>query len=230
MHCSRTDRYENFKEGPQGPKGEPGVKGRKGDQGLRGYRGHDGCTGYTGPTGNNGHGDTGPTGPVGPRGEDTGLTGPTGPVGPAGAVGVKGESGDHLIIYNDISMYSLKLMQDFNLITLNTPLYINHSTSIDGINRAILHLQYSGIGDKYISSITASKEGFNISFNIITNTAIRYLFMTSLGNTLSIPISYTAIDYITEYHAKITFNFDSNISLDEYIYPGAIYQLHINWF
>lgn len=228
-----SNRYENFKEGPPGQQGEPGKKGRKGSPGPRGYKGEngkdgkEGDTGHTGPTGQSIQGQTGPTGPQGIQGlqgENTGLTGPTG----KGVTGPTGPGGDHLIIYNDISIYTLKLMQDFNQITIHTPLSIN-GTSIEGINRGILHLQYSP-SNKYISFLAASKEGFNISFRMNTNAPIKYLHMTSMGGTLSIPIHFTSINYITEQQVDIIFNFDSVLSLDEYIYPGALYHLHINWF
>lgn len=237
MSTSRCDRYVNFKEGPCGRQGDPGPRGRKGSPGPRGYRGESGCHGEDGQCGATGligpTGVTGPTGSLGPtglRGEDTGFTGPTGIMGPTGPAGTDGIRGDNLIIYNDLSIYALKLMQEFNYITLNTPLYITNSKSTHGINMGILHLQYSTPSEKYITAIHASKDGFNISFNIYANSAIKYLHMTSLGNVLSIPISYTNIEYISEYNAKITFNFDSMLSLDEYIYPGSIYTLHVNWF
>lgn len=225
MYNSRSDRYEtNIKEGPKGSSGEPG---RPGNQGIQGIRGYKGATGPVGPTGQTGFGDTGPTGQIGPIGLNTGLTGPTGNIGPTGSVGPKG---DNLIIYNDISIYVLKLMQDFNRITSKTPLYINNNTNIESINLGILTTLYFNSIDKHISTIQASKEGFNISFDILTTAPIKYLHMTSLGDNLSIPISYTNIIFINEYQVKINYNFDSILSLNEYIFPGAKYDLYINWF
>ncbi len=225
MYLSRSDRYEsNIKKGPPGNPGEPG---RPGSQGIQGPRGYQGSTGPYGPTGQTGLGDTGPTGHRGPQGENSGLTGPTGNIGPTGDIGPKGEN---LIIYNDMSIYVLKLMQDFNRINTNTALYINNSPNIDAINLGILSTLYSTPSNKYINNIQASKAGFDISFIIYTNSDIKYLYMTSLGGNLSIPISYTKIDYVTSKHVIITFNFDSIVSLDEYIYSGALYNLHINWF
>ncbi len=231
----RSDRYENTIKGIPGQEGKPGPQGKEGKQGIRGYpgmNGHDGekgetgaygATGHTGPTG---QGCTGPTGPQGEKGDNSGYTGPVG-IGLTGPTGPKGIAGDHLIIYNDHSMYVLKLMPEFDQITVETPLYHNN---IEGINKGILYLQYSSNTNKYVLNIKASKEQFNISFVIQTNASIKYIHMTSLGRELSIPISYTTIDYINDCYVKIYFSFDSTLSLNEYIYPGAIYNLYINWF
>lgn len=216
MYNGKINRYENIKEGPQGRPGDPGPPGPTGYPGPRGYKGNNGYQGSTGPIGH-----TGPTGHMGPQGiqgENSGLTGPTGAQGPPG---IKGEKGDNLIIYNDLSIYVLKLMSEFDRITTLTPL---------DVNIAILHLQYTSLSDKYIKEIRASKQGFNIIFNINTLSPIKYIHMSSVGDNLSIPISYTNIEYLSEYQANITFSFDSLLAFDEYIYPGAKYDIYINWF
>ncbi len=219
---SRCDRYENCKEGPQGRPGCPGPQGCPGPRGYNGRTGPTGCTG-TGHTG-----ATGQTGATGPTGPNSGFTGATGSTGATGPMGPPGEN-ERVIIYNDISIYALKLMSEFNLITTNTPLYINQF-SLNGINKAILHLQYMSPSNKYITAMQASKDGLNIHFMIYSNNAINYINMTSLGNNSSVPINYSSIEYINENQIKVTFSFDSMISLDEYIYPGAIYNIYINWF
>ena len=169
MYNSKIDKYQPIKQGPQGQPGIPGPIAPKGQQGLRGYNGKDGLQGDSGPTGKTGDGHTGPTGPIGQQGiqglqgENSGFTGPTGEHGAQGLIGPTGPAGDNLIIYNDMSIYTLKLMPEFNRITINTPLYITNDQNIEHINKGILHLQYSS-PNKYVTVITASKEGFNINF------------------------------------------------------------------
>lgn len=235
MYNSKIEKYQPIKQGPQGQPGNPGPPGAQGIQGLRGYNGKDGLqgdTGPTGPTGKTGEGYTGPTGSMGPQGlqgENSGFTGPTGEHGAQGLIGPTGPAGDNLIIYNDMSIYTLKLMPEFNRITINTPLYITNDQNVEHINKGILHLQYSG-PNKYVTAITASKEGFNINFILFTNAPIKYLNLTSMGGNLSIPISYTNITYLSSQQVQITFSFDSILAFDEYVFVGALYHLHINWF
>lgn len=224
------------KRGPTGPRGERGYgeKGKKGDDGEKGDTGPTGIlgpTGIIGPTGDGKYGHTGPTGINGPTGLKGDFGGPTGEQGQLGPIGPTGPAGDNLIqtFYQETTLYHLKIMSEFNKIN-NSKLYITGSADYDGIDKAILHLQYTANINNYIESIVALKDGFKIIFQIKTSKPIKLFYMSTMGNTYSIPISYSSIEYIDNQFLHISFDFDSLDSLSEYMYPAAIYQLYIYWF
>lgn len=233
MNSVNPSLYSSSKEGPPGKPGEPGSRGYKGptgDQGRRGYRGEPGFHGETGDIGPTGPtGNTGSEGIKGEKGEKGDPNGPTGATGPTGSVGATGPGGENLVFYQEPTMYLMKIMNDFNKIN-ESSLYITQSVNQEGINHGILHLQYTSNIDKYINKIIASRELFKINFTIYTSAPIKLFYMTTQGGLLSIPISFSSIKYITEFHIIITYDFDSLDALSEYMYPGALYQLYIHWF
>src|SRR4029078_229503 len=177
-------------------------------QGKRGYRGEKGEKGD--------QGDDGPTGPTGHKGEQgekgdyQGSTGPNGYQGPPG-------SG------NDISIYSIKLMPDFKL--LNSTFVL-----LNGVHIAhCLNLLTTNL-TKHIVQLFVKKEQYVITFKIVTSKPFNSINIVTNGNLLSIPITYTSINLIDECQVLISFNFDSLIAYNEYMFVGAIYQLYINWF
>jgi hypothetical protein len=255
MFSGNTSIYSSGREGPSGKPGEPGRQGPKGPTGPRGERGYgekgnEGEKGDKGDKGNQGIegplGQTGPTGDIGPtgckgdqgiqgeqgiKGEQGEYGGPTGFTGQQGMTGPTGPAGDNLIqtFYQDATLYHLKIMNEFNKIT-NSNLYITGNNDYNGVDKGILQLQHTTNITKYINMVSATREGFKIKFIIETSLPIKFFSMTTMGNTYSIPITYTSIDYITDSKITLTFDFDSLDSLSEYMYPGAIYNLYIHWF
>jgi hypothetical protein len=231
------------KEGLQGPKGEPGEpgkRGEKGDQGFRGFDGPDGPTGMTGPTGYTGYtgytgpigtGPTGSTGPQGPRGEQGEFGGPTGPTGLQGFTGPTGPMSDHVIsiIYNDFSLYKIKLMQDCRQITQNTELCLDLNLK-NNINIGIGYATFLTNAEKYINNINLSKDDYTLTFYISTSYPVKCLFMTTLGQHYSVPTSFSKIDMLSEYYVKLSFDFDSQEAFEEYVDLGIVYDLQICWF
>jgi hypothetical protein len=227
-------------KGPTGPRGERGYgekgnegdKGNQGDKGDKGDQGDTGIQGQTGPTGNIGPtGCKGDEGIQGIKGEKGDFGGPTGFTGHQGLTGPTGPAGDNLIqtYYQDATLYHLKIMSEFNKIT-NSNLYITGKNDYDGIDKGILQLQHTTNITKYINLITAIREGFKIKFIIEASLPIKLFSMTTMGNTYSIPITYSSIEYITDSKMMVIYDFDSLDSLSEYMYPAAIYYLYIHWF
>lgn len=173
-------------------------------KGKRGYRGEPGIQGEKG--------DIGPTGPQGEKGEKGEYMGPTGPIGPMGPAGG-----------SDLSIYQIKWMSDFYHLT-------STYTTINTFQIAhLLSLHHSNI-NKYIVSLAVKKEQFKITFKIITSLPFQCINMVTSGNPLSIPITYTHLNLMSENEVEVSFNFDSLIAYNEYIYVGSIYYIYINWF
>lgn len=236
----RSNIFENktiIKEGTQGRPGLNGKDGAKGDPGKDGRDGKDGKnikgdkgdSGHTGPTGP--IGPIGIEGPIGPKGEFGGPTGEQGLQGVTGPIGPTGGMSDHIIsiIYNDVSFYKLKCMQDCQTININTNVYML-GTSLTGINLCCLYNAYMTNVDKYIINITITKNNYKLLFYINTSYAVKSIMMTTSGQPYSLPIQYTYVDMITEYYSVITFDFDSQEALDEYLHLGVLYDIYINWF
>jgi hypothetical protein len=223
------------KEGPPGKPGKNGLNGDKGDKGDRGERGYPGI-GEKGEQGEKGDtGDNGEKGDIGPANGPTGDTGPTGPSGlngDHGLVGPTGAAGKDIIhiSYDDIAIYSVKLMKEYYKVSTNTKLYMANSNVFENINIGVLYCKYLSNNTKYITNILVSKTQFNLSFNITTSHPVKYIFMTSIGQALSVPISLSQVDMITEYNMIIKFDFDSQVAYAEYVFQGAVYDIHINWF
>src|SRR5206468_1926920 len=110
------------------------------------------------------------TGPQGIQGIQGELGGPTGATGLQGATGPTGPMSDHVIsiIYNDMSIYKLKLMQDCHQIDQNTELCINTNLTNNmtiGIYYTVLITNY----DKYITAMKVSKDNLTLTFYISTS-------------------------------------------------------------
>lgn len=229
MNSVNPSLYASSKEGPEGKPGKPGNPGKAGPTGPKGRRGERGEHGFPGEQGP--YGPTGYTGPTGIKGEKGDPNGPTGEIGPTGVTGSTGPAGENLIqtFYQEPTMYYLKIMNEFNKIT-ESALYMTTSPDQTGINQGIIHLQYTTHINKYIQKVIASRQIYKINFTIYTSAPIKLFYMTTQGGLLSIPISFSSINYITDSNVVISFDFDSIDSLSEYMYPGAVYQLYIQWF
>lgn len=209
--------YSSSREGPEGRPGKPGPRGERGPPGERGYRGEPGKDGTTGSIG-----PTGEIGPIGPTGE-IGPTGPSGgPTGPTGMSVLQ-------IIYHDISIYGLKILDNFESLKEEKELCILNLNEFSGLNVGCLYLQYSNQTDKFINTIKVSKNELNIKFTFITSHPVQNIYMTTSGNNLSIPISSSYIEYISKYIIDIYFNFDSLVALNEYMTSGIVYNVHVQW-
>lgn len=231
----------SLKTGPKGRDGIPGLPGKIGPTGCRGLRGYHGEKGDNGEKGEKG--ETGPkgdpglngisiTGPTGEKGEYGGPTGPTGEKGEKGENGHTGPKAENLltIIYNDMSMYKIKFMQNYNLIQNDTIIYIiNNNISYDGIDKAVLYLTLSTNNTKYITKMSISKNDTTLLFTISMSYSIKYVYITTPGNINSIPINSSSYNIINEHCITISFNFETLEALDEYVYQNAIYDINIIW-
>lgn len=247
--------FNVLRAGPPGIPGEPGPKGKDGKNGV-GERGYDGKTGPTGPPGKDGKGEKGEKGDKGEDGKgekgdkgDNGETqfgGPTGPTGnngmngvngidgnsitgPAGPTGAKGDDGKSVIIYNDLTIHAIKILGDYKKITTNTPIYIT-GDNYTSINIGVMYTKLITNANNYIKYCDITKNGFTLSYDITTSSAMKCVHVSSAGNIKSVPIVMSDITIHDEYHATIYFKFDSEAAYTEYIYYGAIYDIFINWF
>jgi hypothetical protein len=228
----------SLKTGPRGKDGIPGKPGQIGPTGSRGPRGYhgekgdNGEKGETGPKGDPGLNGISITGPTGEKGEKGEYGGPTGPTGEKGEIGHTGPKSENLltIIYNDMSMYKVKFMQNYNLILNDTIIYIiNNNISYDGIDKAVLYLTFSTNHTKYITKMSISKNDTTLLFTISMSYSIKYVYITTTGNINSIPINSSSYNIINEHCITIAFNFETLEALDEYVYQNAIYDINIIW-
>lgn len=238
-------------QGPPGLPGPPGkdgktIKGSKGDpgiNGINGINGKDGINGISiqGPTGPKGDkGDNGvngkdgqyggPTGPTGINGKDgeNGYNGYDGKLGPTGPTGQEGKPGKDIIIYNDLSIYSIKIMHNYNKINQNTNILMYDNW--DSVDVGALNIRMLTNSSKYIKNITLSKNNYILSFYIVGSEPIKCLHMSNMGQLKSVPICMTNVEVVDEYSMIVYFNFDSQVSYDEYVYYGSIYDIYVNWF
>jgi hypothetical protein len=239
------------KIGPQGPPGLPGtpgkdgktIKGPKGDPGINGKNGIDGKDGKDGIDGISIQGPTGPKGDRGDNGKDGEYGGPTGPtgihgndgengkngeVGPTGPAGQEGKPGKDIIIYNDLSIYSIKIMHNYDQINVNTNILMYDN--LDNIDVGALNIKMLTNSNKYIKNITLTKNNYILSFHIVGSEPIKCLHMSNMGQLKSAPIRMTNVEVVDEYNMIVYFNFDSQVSYDEYVYYGSIYDIYVNWF
>lgn len=233
--------------GPRGPTGMPGPPGKDGKtiKGEKGDRGKDGTNGTNGKDGKDAISVTGPTGPKGDKGKDGtngidgqfgGPTGPTGIqgeegksiIGPTGPPGLNGSPGKDIIIYNDLSMYSIKLMHNYNKIIKDTNIFLYHNW--ENMDVGALCIKMLTNSNKYIKNITLSKNNYTLSFHITGSEPIKCIHISNMGQLKSAPICMTNVEVVDEYHSIVYFNFDSQQSYDEYVYYGTIYDIYVNWF
>ncbi len=79
------------------------------------------------------------------------------------------EDKDYLHLYLGCKM----LRTDCNKIFTNTNIYINNSTSVEGINIGVLYSKYISNIEKYIININTSNTNNILSFNITTSSPIK---------------------------------------------------------
>lgn len=230
MSLNPSTPYYQIREGPQG---RPGKPGKQGDPGPRGYQGISGATGCTGPQGDSVIGPTGDKGDVGPQGEPSGFTGPTGQAGQVGSIGPTGEKGTDGLIqvyYQESSVYGIKWMSTRIEVTPRPLHHVGASIAYTPTLAGVWFLISGASIDKYIRDIHVHKILYQVVLTLQLSHAAKWVHAFSLGKELSIPIYSSNVDFISDTEIKITFDFDSLLAFDEYIYASAIYTICIQWY